>query len=98
MNELSDILTVDRIDAAMTASNKKGLFQQLAIAAGRKTGVPRKSIAAVLNAREKSGSTGFGGGVAVPHGKLEGLDEVFGYFTRLTAPIAYQSVDEMPVD
>jgi PTS system nitrogen regulatory IIA component len=98
MNELSDILTVDRIDAAMTASNKKGLFQQLAIAAGRKTGLAPKSIAAVLNAREKTGSTGFGGGVAVPHGKLEGLDEVFGYFVRLSAPIAYQSVDEMPVD
>ena len=98
MNELSDLLTVDRIDAAMTASNKKGLFQQLAIAAARKTGLPAKGIAAVLNAREKASSTGFGGGAAVPHGRIEGLDDVFGYFVRLTTPIAYQSVDELPVD
>jgi PTS system nitrogen regulatory IIA component len=98
MNELPEMLTVDRIDAAMTASNKKGLFQQLAIAAGRKTGLAPKAIAAGLNAREKIGSTGFGGGVALPHAKIEGLDRVFGYFARLTVPIAYQSVDELPVD
>ena len=98
MNELSEILSVDRIDAGMTASNKKGLFQQLAIAAGRKSGLEPKAIAAVLNAREKIGSTGFGGGVALPHGKIEGLDKVFGYFVRLSTPVAYQSVDDMPVD
>lgn len=98
MNEISEILTVDSVDAAMTASNKKGLFQQLAIAAGRKTGLEPKAIAAVLNAREKIGSTGFGGGVALPHGKMEGLDKVFGYFVRLSTPVAYQSVDELPVD
>ena len=98
MNDISEILTVDRIDAAMTASNKKGLFQQLAIAAGRKTGLESKAIVSVLNAREKIGSTGFGGGIALPHGKIEGLDEVFGYFVRMTTPVPYQSVDELPVD
>jgi len=98
MNDLSDIIAIDRIDAGITASNKKGLFQQLAIAAGRKAGVPAKEIVAVLNAREKQGSTGFGGGVAVPHGKIEGLPSVFGYFARLTAPVAFQSVDDLPVD
>ena len=46
----------------------------------------------------RSGSTGFGGGVALPHAKIEGLDEVFGYFARLTAPIDFQSVDDLPVD
>jgi PTS system nitrogen regulatory IIA component len=98
MNALPDLIAIDRIDAAMSASNKKGLFQQLAIAAGRKTGLPVKTIAAVLTAREKIGSTGFGGGVALPHGKIEGLDGVFGYFARLTTPIDFQSVDDLPVD
>jgi PTS system nitrogen regulatory IIA component len=98
MNELSDILTVDRIDAALTVSNKKALFQQLATAAARKTGLTAKSIAAVLSEREKSGSTGFGGGTAIPHGKIEGLAGVFGYFARLTAPVDFQSVDTLPVD
>lgn len=98
MNELADLVAVDRIDAAMSASNKKGLFQQLAIAAARRTGLAVKDIAAVLNAREKIGSTGFGAGVALPHGKIEGLENVFGYFARLTAPVDFQAVDDLPVD
>lgn len=98
MSDLTDLITIDRIDAAMTASNKKGLFQQLAIAAARKTGLDSKTIVAILNAREKIGSTGFGGGVAIPHGRFEGLGSVFGYFARLTAPVDFQSVDDLPVD
>ena len=98
MNEVSAILTVDRVEAGMTVSNKKALFQQLAIAAGRRLGIDAKTIAASLTQREKVGSTGFGGGAAIPHGRIEGLAGVFGYFARLSAPVEYQSVDGMPVD
>ena len=56
------------------------------------------SPAAALADREKVGSTGFGGGVAIPHARIEGLNGVFGYFARLTAPVEFQSVDKLPVD
>jgi PTS system nitrogen regulatory IIA component len=36
--------------------------------------------------------------VAIPHGRVDGLGSVFGYFARLTQPIEFQSVDGMPVD
>jgi PTS system nitrogen regulatory IIA component len=98
MNDLADLIAVDRVDAAMTASNKKGVIQQLGLAAARRTGLPSKEIVSVLSAREKLGSTGFGGGVAIPHGKMAGLDRVFGYFARLTQPVDFQSVDDLPVD
>jgi nitrogen PTS system EIIA component len=98
MNDITDILTVDRVDAGMTVPNKKGLFQLLAAAAARKTGRDAKTIASALTEREKAGSTGFGGGVALPHARIEGLDRVFGYFARLTGPIDFQSVDKLPVD
>ena len=98
MNDMTDFLTVDRVDAGMTASNKKGLFQQLAAAASRKTRLDARTIAAALAEREKVGSTGFGGGVAIPHARIEGLDGVFGYFARLTAPVDFQAVDKLPVD
>jgi PTS system nitrogen regulatory IIA component len=98
MSDLSDILTVDRIDAALGAANKKGLFQQLGMAAARRTGLDAKEIVAALTDRERLGSTGFGGGVAIPHGKIEGLPRVFGYFARLVTPIPFQSVDDIPVD
>ena len=98
MSDLSVILSDRAIDADMVAANKKALFQQLAAAAAKLTGLPAKSIAASLNAREKIGSTGFGGGAAIPHGKIEGLDNVFGYFARLESPVDFQSIDNLPVD
>jgi len=98
MVDLSELLTVERIDEGMAAANKKGLFQQLALAASRRLGIPAKTIAAVLTERERIGSTGFGAGVAIPHGRIEGLTQVFGYFARLSAPIDFQAVDGLPVD
>jgi PTS system nitrogen regulatory IIA component len=98
MNDLSDILTDSCVDAGLTAANKKALFQQIGTAAARQTGLPTKSIVTALSEREKLGSTGFGSGVAIPHGKVEGLSHIFGYFARLIAPIDFQAVDNLPVD
>jgi PTS system nitrogen regulatory IIA component len=98
MSDMSDILAVEAINAGLTVANKKALFQQLGLAAARKTGIEVKSIVAALNERERLGSTGFGGGVAIPHGKMEGLGRVFGYFARLTQPVDFHSVDGLPVD
>ncbi|HEV2746789.1 MAG TPA: PTS sugar transporter subunit IIA [Allosphingosinicella sp.] len=98
MSELSEILAPDAIDAGLNVANKKGLFQQLAAAASRRTGVAAKDIFASLSDRERVGSTGYGGGAAIPHGRIEGLAGVFGYFARLSAPIEFQSVDRLPVD
>jgi PTS system nitrogen regulatory IIA component len=98
MTDLSDLISSDRIDATMNAANKKVLFQQLGVAAARRTGIEAREIVAALSERERLGSTGFGGGVAIPHGKIEGLPAVFGYFARLNSPIDFQSVDNLPVD
>jgi len=97
-NDLSEIVAADAVEARLTTANKKGLFQQVAALAARRTGLPAKTIAAALTEREKLGSTGFGGGTAIPHGKIEGLDKVTGFFVRLAAPIDYQAVDGIGVD
>jgi PTS system nitrogen regulatory IIA component len=98
MIDLSHLLAADCVDAGVTAANKKALFQQLAIPMARATGLPAKEIVACLNERERLGSTGFGGGIAIPHGKLDGLSSVFGYFARLNQPIDFQAIDDLPVD
>jgi PTS system nitrogen regulatory IIA component len=98
MNDLSNILPDNAVDADMNASNKKTLFHQLSTAAARLTGIEARKILTAVSDRERLGSTGFGGGVAIPHGKIEGLGHVTGFFARLTAPIDFQSVDRMPVD
>jgi PTS system nitrogen regulatory IIA component len=98
MKDLSDLLTIDRVDAGLTVANKKALFQQLGAVAGKQLGQDTRTIVAALAEREKLGSTGFGGGAAIPHGRIEGLPAVFGYFARLTQPVDFQSVDGIPVD
>ena len=98
MTDLSDLITVDRIDAGLVVANKKALFQQLGLAASRRIGRETKDIVTALSERERLGSTGFGAGVAIPHGRIEGLPEVFGYFARLTNPVDFHAVDNIPVD
>ena len=48
--------------------------------------------------REQLGSTGVGKGVAIPHGKIEGLSSVVGVLARLEAPVDFDAVDDQPVD
>ncbi|MNY20483.1 Nitrogen regulatory protein [compost metagenome] len=48
--------------------------------------------------REALGSTGLGSGVAVPHARVAGLDRVCAVFVRLETPVAYESLDDRPVD
>ena len=98
MTDLSDIVTTESVESDFAAANRKALFQHLAAAAARRTGLTAKRILAAINDREKLGSTGFGGGAAIPHGKVDGLDGVFGYFARLSGPIDYDAVDGLPVD
>ena len=96
--DLSGILSSDAVEAKVAVANKKALFQHIANGAGRITGLAAKDIVAALNAREKLGSTGFGAGTAIPHGKIDGLSQVQGYFVRLTTPIDFGAVDGLPVD
>jgi len=98
MTDLSDFLAADAVDDALNVSTKKVLFQQLAGTAARLTGLDAKAVAAALGEREKAGTTGFGSGIAIPHGKVAGLPGIFGLFARLETPIPYQAVDQLPVD
>ena len=51
-----------------------------------------------LAEREAASSTGVGYGVAVPHARLEGLQRMRAVFVRLDHPVAFESVDDQPVD
>jgi len=98
MTDLSDLLVPEAVLAGVTAANKKALFQQLGAAAARAYGVDAKLVTERLAEREKLGSTGFGGGIAIPHGKLEGLPHVVAVFARLAQPVDFVAVDDLPVD
>lgn len=96
--QLSEFLDFEAIRVDLAAGNKRQLLNQLAqIAAARLTFDP-SAIADSIAERERLGSTGFGGGVAIPHGKLEKLDRVYALVARLAAPIDYKAIDGQHVD
>ncbi|MET0269270.1 MAG: PTS sugar transporter subunit IIA [Sphingomonas sp.] len=98
LDDLSDLLAPDAIVSALAVPNKKALFQQMAAVAARGGALDAKLVVERLAERERLGSTGFGGGVAIPHGKIDGLTKVVGVFTRLASPIDFSAIDDMPVD
>jgi PTS system nitrogen regulatory IIA component len=98
MDDLSDLLSPQAVQAALAVPNKKSLFQQLAAVAAKVVDSDPKVIVERLSERERLGSTGFGGGVAIPHGKIDGLDRVVGVFAKLAAPIDFAAIDDLPVD
>src|SRR6188768_1907 len=98
MTELSDLLVSEAVVAGMSVGTKKALFAALGAAAARAYDLDAAEVAQRLGEREKLGSTGFGGGIAIPHGKLEGLKHVRGIFARLPKPVDFAAVDDMPVD
>ena len=98
MTDFSDMLRPDAVQTDVIAKNKKAVFQHLATVASEILDADPKMIADRLAAREKLGSTGFGGGVAIPHAKLEGLAQVTVVFARLAEPVDFQAVDDLPVD
>jgi nitrogen PTS system EIIA component len=98
MNDLHDFLRPGAVVATLVAPNKKTLFQQLGAMAERVHDVDSALVVERLTERERLGSTGFGGGIAIPHGKIDGLDHVVGLFARLVQPVDFASIDDEPVD
>jgi PTS system nitrogen regulatory IIA component len=82
----------------MPSANKRGLLQHLAQLSGQRTGLDSNEILSSLVERERLGSTGFGHGVAIPHGKVEGLKQIYCLFARLPEAIDYQAIDGERVD
>ena len=96
--QLADFLDFDAIKTALPGGSKRSLLQQLANLAAQRLGQDAGAILASLVEREQLGSTGFGQGVAIPHGKIKGVGRIYGLFARLAEPVDYKSIDGRPVD
>ena len=98
MTDLADLIDRDAIIPALKANSKKKLLQDLSGPAGRRTGVPERRIFETILQRERLGSTGVGNGIAIPHGKLAGVERMTGVFARLINPVEFDAIDNAPVD
>lgn len=96
--DLSDLIEVSAVMPALKANSKKQLLQLLAEKAATVTGLPEREVFDTILQRERLGSTGVGNGIAIPHGKLPGIDRITGLFARLETPVDFEALDDQPVD
>jgi len=96
--DIADLITPAAVVARLRVSSKKQLLQELAKRAAELSGCAERKIFDVLLERERLGSTGVGNGIAIPHGRLPGLQRLHGLFVRIDPSVDFDAVDEQPVD
>jgi PTS system nitrogen regulatory IIA component len=97
--EIADLLTgPDAVLANLKASGKKALLAELASRAATLFKLDERRLFDRLLERERLGSTGIGGGIAIPHARMSALAKPVGLFARLAHPIDFDAIDERPVD
>jgi nitrogen PTS system EIIA component len=95
---IADFLSPNDVMIDVAAADKQKLLSELARKAGAIIDVRPERILAELEKREELGSTGVGDGVALPHARFDQVGKPVGVFVRLRKPIAFDAVDEQPVD
>lgn len=96
--KLSEIMSGKSVFMGLKSNSKRQLLQDLADRAAEITGISERTIFDTILERENLGSTGFGEGTALPHGRFEGLDKVYGFFAKLNSPVDFDAIDGKPVD
>jgi len=96
--DLSTLLRPEAVKVATGFTSKKRLFQEIGEMASSVYGVSPRSVVEALQERESLGPTGVGGGIALPHARIDGIDRVVGVFVRAEKPFEFDAVDRKPVD
>lgn len=96
--DLSQILNPKAVKVMGHLTSKKRLLRELGDLAGQVYGLSCEDAVSALQDRETLGPTGVGHGVALPHGRVPGIDKVVGVFLRLEKPMEFDAVDRQPVD
>lgn len=92
-----DFLGSDAIIGSMKATSKEEALAELLVPIlDANPGLDKHQLLQTILDREKLGSTGLGGGVAIPHGKFEGLEKLAASFGRSQKGIDFSSMDNKP--
>lgn len=96
--DVSMILKPEAVRVLSGVSSKKRLFHELGMIVESAYNVSHTSAIDALQERESLGPTGVGHGVALPHARLDSVEEVIGAMVVLEKPINFDAVDRQPVD
>lgn len=96
--QMQAILSPEAVIVGARAKSKKRLFGDIASLGEKILGVPGDRLRAALIEREELGTTAMGGGVAIPHARVDGISKVCGAFIRLGDKIDFEASDRRGVD
>ncbi len=94
--KIIDVLNKETILPDLKAHDKKGVLEELVTPVIHIAGVNKKDLVRVLVERERLGSTGIGGGIGIPHGKLKDLESLILGFGLSREGVDFESMDGRP--
>ncbi len=94
--KILDFFHKETININLQSQNKKEVLDELALPVSQITDIKHDEIVRVLLERERLGSTGIGGGIGIPHGKLKSLDKLIIGFGLSRRGIGFESIDGLP--
>ena len=94
--KITDVLDKEAILADLKAQNKKGILEELVAPVAEIANVNQEALVKVLMERERLGSTGIGGGIGIPHGKMKDLEALVLGFGLSRKGVDFESLDRQP--
>ncbi len=94
--KILDVLNTNAINVNLKAKDKKGILDELVAPVAENSGADHEKLVRVLMERERLGSTGIGGGIGIPHGKLKNLDDLVLGFGLSRQGVDFESMDGRP--
>jgi PTS system nitrogen regulatory IIA component len=94
--KILDVLSKDAINIDLKARDKKGVIDELVAPVAAIAGASQEGLVRVLMERERLGSTGIGGGIGIPHGKLKDIESLMLGFGISRKGVEFESMDGRP--
>ncbi len=95
--QLGDILAVDRVTTSLDGRDKEEVLRAMAgLFAKTERHLDEEAVFRVLSEREALASTGIGSGVAIPHGRIAGIDQMIAALGVHNAGVPFDAVDGKP--
>jgi nitrogen PTS system EIIA component len=94
--KILEVLEQKAINVNLKAKDKKDLLGEMVAPIAEATGATPEELVKVLQERERLGSTGIGGGIGIPHGKLKHLKRLILGFGLSRSGIDFESIDGRP--
>jgi PTS system nitrogen regulatory IIA component len=94
--KILDVLQPEAILPELKSQTKPEVLEELSAPVAQLAQIDPAALVRVLLERERLGSTGIGGGIGIPHGKLPNLDQLMIGFGLSRKGVDFESLDGAP--